>query len=178
MTMKRESHAKITEMNDCGWYHTVVQHTINITIAVLAEKTKSTIQHEHMGRVRSIDHMAQKKKKIHCPYTVKSGDLQLLAYKSYSLSWRKRPENMFPFQREIQVFTAAIFWSPRRMLLHPILDLCLLNCFLWIYRFKMLTLKLIVSHIQSKDWFVTIDLKDAYFHIEILPSLPILCSSF
>ena len=33
----------------------------------------------------------------------------------------------------------------------------------------MLTLKMIVSQIQLEDWFVTIDLKDAYFHIEILP---------
>lgn len=32
----------------------------------------------------------------------------------------------------------------------------------------MLKLKLIVSQIQSMNWFVTIDLKDAYFHIEIL----------
>ncbi len=34
----------------------------------------------------------------------------------------------------------------------------------------MLTLKQVVSQIKSKDWFVTIDLKDAYFHISILPS--------
>ncbi|KAJ7999274.1 hypothetical protein DPEC_G00213730 [Dallia pectoralis] len=33
----------------------------------------------------------------------------------------------------------------------------------------MLTLKQIVSQIRSEDWFVTIDLKDAYFHISILP---------
>ncbi len=32
-------------------------------------------------------------------------------------------------------------------------------------KFKMLTLKQVVSQIRSKDWFVTIDLKDAYFHI-------------
>lgn len=32
----------------------------------------------------------------------------------------------------------------------------------------MLTLKLIVSQIQFEDWFVTTDLNDAYFHIEIL----------
>lgn len=31
------------------------------------------------------------------------------------------------------------------------------------YRFKMLMDKLIMSQIKSKDWFVTIDLKDAYF---------------
>ena len=33
----------------------------------------------------------------------------------------------------------------------------------------MLTLKQIVSQIQSEDWFVTIDLKDAYFHVSIHP---------
>lgn len=33
----------------------------------------------------------------------------------------------------------------------------------------MLVLKLIVSPVQSKDWFVTVDQKDTYFHISILP---------
>ncbi len=33
-----------------------------------------------------------------------------------------------------------------------------------------LTVKQVVSQIRSEDWFVTIDLKDAYFHISILPS--------
>ncbi len=32
------------------------------------------------------------------------------------------------------------------------------------------TLKQVVSQIRSEDWFVTIDLKDAYFHISILPT--------
>jgi len=33
----------------------------------------------------------------------------------------------------------------------------------------MLTVKQIESQIRSKDWFVTIDLKDAYSHISMLP---------
>ncbi|KAI2668277.1 Transposon Ty3-G Gag-Pol polyprotein [Labeo rohita] len=33
----------------------------------------------------------------------------------------------------------------------------------------MLTIKQVVSQIRSEDWFVTIDLKDAYFHVSILP---------
>ncbi len=53
--------------------------------------------------------------------------------------------------------------------LRPILDLRGLNRYLRSYKFKMLTIKMIVSQIQSGDWFVTIDLKDAYFHVEILP---------
>ncbi len=36
-------------------------------------------------------------------------------------------------------------------------------------KFKMLTIKQVVSQIRSEDWFMTIDLKDTYFHISILP---------
>ncbi len=32
----------------------------------------------------------------------------------------------------------------------------------------MLTMKTIMSQVQGGDWFVTIDLKDAYFHIQIV----------
>ncbi len=73
--------------------------------------------------------------------------------------------------------------------LHPILDLRCLNRALRVSKFKMLTVKSILSQIQPRDWFVTIDLKDAYFHIQIVKrrrkfpkvcfrgqSLPILCS--
>ncbi len=34
--------------------------------------------------------------------------------------------------------------------------------------FKMLTLKTIMSQIRAGDWFVTINLKDAYFHIQVI----------
>ncbi len=54
--------------------------------------------------------------------------------------------------------------------LRPILDLHQLNRSVSRLKFKMLTLKQVMSQIKSKDWFVTIDLKDAYFHISILPS--------
>ncbi|KAK3543012.1 hypothetical protein QTP70_008698 [Hemibagrus guttatus] len=53
--------------------------------------------------------------------------------------------------------------------LHPVLDLRALNSALRKFRFKMLTTKLIASQIRSEDWFVTIDLKDAYFHLGIRP---------
>ncbi len=36
-------------------------------------------------------------------------------------------------------------------------------------KFKMHSIKQVVSQIRSEDWFVTIDLKDAYFQISILP---------
>ncbi|XP_073721072.1 uncharacterized protein [Misgurnus anguillicaudatus] len=53
--------------------------------------------------------------------------------------------------------------------LRPILDLRALNKAVKALKFKMLTVKTVVAQIQHYDWFVTIDLKDAYFHIEILP---------
>ncbi len=37
-------------------------------------------------------------------------------------------------------------------------------------KFRMLTVKQVVSQIRSEDWFVTIDLKDTYFHVSILSS--------
>ncbi len=48
--------------------------------------------------------------------------------------------------------------------LRPILDLRVLNRALHKLPFKMLT-----HRIQPQDWFAAIDLKDAYFHVSILP---------
>ncbi|KAL0183805.1 hypothetical protein M9458_019501, partial [Cirrhinus mrigala] len=53
--------------------------------------------------------------------------------------------------------------------LRPIIDLRRLNRSVMKLKFKMLTIKQVVSQIRSEDWFVTIDLKDAYFHVSILP---------
>jgi hypothetical protein len=35
--------------------------------------------------------------------------------------------------------------------------------------FKMLTHRRLIKCIQPQDWFAAIDLKDAYFHVSILP---------
>ncbi len=51
-----------------------------------------------------------------------------------------------------------------------ILDLRLLNHSVMRLKFKMLTVKQVLSQSRSEDWFVTIDLKDTYFHVSILPS--------
>ena len=53
--------------------------------------------------------------------------------------------------------------------LRPILDLRHLNRALMRRRFRMITLKQILSQIRSGDWFFSLDLKDAYFHIQIAP---------
>ncbi len=54
--------------------------------------------------------------------------------------------------------------------LRPILDLRRLNFSLYKGKFKMLTIKAIMSQIHDGDWFVTIDLKDACFHIQVIQS--------
>ncbi len=65
-----------------------------------------------------------------------------------------------------QGFFSRYFLIPKRDGgLRPILDLRCLNLSLYKGKFKMLTLKTII---QGGDWFVTIDLKDAYFHIQVI----------
>ncbi|KAL0146880.1 hypothetical protein M9458_057819 [Cirrhinus mrigala] len=53
--------------------------------------------------------------------------------------------------------------------LSPILDLRVLNRALLKLPFKMLTLKHMLTCVRTQDWFVATDLKDAYFHVSILP---------
>ncbi len=67
-----------------------------------------------------------------------------------------------------QGFFSRYFLVPKRDGgLRPILDLRRLNFSLYKGKFKMLTMKTIMSQVQGGDWFVTIDLKDAYFHIQV-----------
>ncbi len=66
-------------------------------------------------------------------------------------------------------FFSRYFLVPKRDGgLRPILDLRRFNFSLYKGKFKMLTMKTIMSQVQGGDWFVTIDLKDAYFHIQVV----------
>ncbi len=51
----------------------------------------------------------------------------------------------------------------------PILDFGPINRALGKRPFRMLTLKQILAQIHPGDWFASVDLKDAYFHIQIAP---------
>ncbi|XP_035277790.1 uncharacterized protein LOC118229687, partial [Anguilla anguilla] len=53
--------------------------------------------------------------------------------------------------------------------LRPILDLRVLNKHLRQYNFKMLTYCTLLRSIRQNDWFTSIDLKDAFFHVGIYP---------
>ena len=51
--------------------------------------------------------------------------------------------------------------------LRPILDLRHLNSFLKVLPFKMLTTSQILHTVEEGEWFTSLDLKDAYFHVPI-----------
>ncbi|KAL0168850.1 hypothetical protein M9458_037072, partial [Cirrhinus mrigala] len=53
--------------------------------------------------------------------------------------------------------------------IRPILDLRPLNRALAKRSFKMITVKQILAHIQPGDHLIAVDLKDAYFHIQVAP---------
>ncbi len=67
--------------------------------------------------------------------------------------------------RETGLYSRYFIVQKKDGVLCPILDLRVLNDSVMQFKFKMLTLKQIMPQIRSKDWFVTIDLKDAFFRI-------------
>ncbi len=67
-------------------------------------------------------------------------------------------------------FYSGYFVIPKRDGgLRPILDLRPINRALGKRPFRMLTLKQILAQIRPGEWFASVDLKDAYFHIQIAP---------
>ncbi len=74
-----------------------------------------------------------------------------------------------PHERESGFYSRYFIVPKKDGGLRPIIDLRQLNHSVSQLKFKMLTLRQVVSQIRSEDWFVTIDLKDAYFHVSILP---------
>ncbi len=74
-----------------------------------------------------------------------------------------------PHERESGFYSRYFIVPKKDGGLRPIIDLRQLNHSVSQLKFKMLTLRQVVSQIRSEDWFVTIDLKDAYFHVSIRP---------
>ncbi|KAK2917261.1 hypothetical protein Q8A73_004007 [Channa argus] len=69
---------------------------------------------------------------------------------------------------ETRVFTLANFLVPKKSgEMRPILDLSLLNQFMVVRRFHMLTTASVLRSMVLGDWMSSVDLRDAYFHISI-----------
>ncbi len=75
-----------------------------------------------------------------------------------------------PLDRESEFYSLYFIVPKKDGELRPILDLWLLNRSVMRLKFKMLTVEQVVSQNRSEDWFVMIDLKNAYFHVSIIPS--------
>lgn len=58
----------------------------------------------------------------------------------------------------------------------PILDLRIQNLCITRKTFHMLTIRRLLE-LQTGDWFITIDMKDAYFHVEVALKVPAFCLS-
>lgn len=73
-----------------------------------------------------------------------------------------------PKTLENQGFYSTVFIVPKRQGgLRPILNLKPLNQYVVPNHFKMETLRSILKSLKKGDWAVTLDLKDAYFHIPV-----------
>ncbi len=70
-----------------------------------------------------------------------------------------------PLERESVFYRRYFIVLKKDEGFRPILDLLQLNRSVMPLNFKMLTIKQVICQIRSKDWFVKIDIKDAYFHI-------------
>lgn len=68
-------------------------------------------------------------------------------------------------------FYSPYFLKPKKMglSLRPTLDLQVLNKHLQKYTFRILTHKMLCRSICPSNWFISIDVADAYFHISIQP---------
>ncbi|KAI2644245.1 Transposon Ty3-I Gag-Pol polyprotein [Labeo rohita] len=74
-----------------------------------------------------------------------------------------------PHDRESRFYSRYFTVPKKDGGLRPIIDFRHLNRSVMKLKFKMLTVKQVMSQIRSEDWFVTIDLKDALFHVSVLP---------
>ena len=74
-----------------------------------------------------------------------------------------------PEGEETQGFYSRYFLVPKKTGgVRPILDLSLFNKSIMERRFHMLTIKQVLECVHQGDWFTSIDLKDAYFHVSIV----------
>ncbi len=106
----------------------------------------------------------------HCRTRVGPEQALVLEQEVNTLLRKDAIEVVPPLDRESGFYSRYFIVPKKDGGLCPILDLQLLNRSVMCLKFKMLTVKQVVSQIRSEDWFVMIDLKDAYFHISILPS--------
>ncbi len=101
--------------------------------------------------------------------TVRSENAQVLHADLMNLLEKGAIEIVPPAQSE-SGFCSRYFLVPKKDGgLRPILDLRFLSYALMKRSFRMITLKQTLPQICPGDWFMSLDLKDAYFHIQVAP---------
>ncbi len=100
---------------------------------------------------------------------VRSEDTQVLCTEVMNLLEKRAKEIVPPAQSESGFYSCYFLVPKKDGGLRPILDLRLLNYALMKRSFRMITLKPILSQICPEDWFMSLDLKDTYFLIQVDP---------
>ena len=75
-----------------------------------------------------------------------------------------------PPGEENEGFYSRYFLTPKKSGgFRPILDLSQFNRCVMVRPFHMLTTKHVLECVRHQEWFTSVDLKDAYFHIQVIP---------
>ncbi len=101
--------------------------------------------------------------------SVQSENAHVLRLEVMTLLEKGAIERVPPAQSESGFYSRYFLVPKKDGVLRPILDLRCLNHALMRRLFRMITLKQILSQIRTGDWFFSLDLKDAHFHIQITP---------
>ncbi|KAL0168644.1 hypothetical protein M9458_036866, partial [Cirrhinus mrigala] len=101
--------------------------------------------------------------------SVQGKDAGVLHTKVRNLLAKGAVETFPPAQSESGFYSHYFLVPKKDGGLRPILNLRCLNRTLMRRPFRMLTLKQILSQVCPGDWFCSLDLKDAYFHVQIAP---------
>ncbi len=101
--------------------------------------------------------------------SVQNKEAHVLRSEVMNLLAKRTVETVPPAQSESGFYTHYFLVPKKDGGLRPILDLRHLNHALMKRSFRMTTLKQILSQIRTGDWLFSLDLKDAYFHIQIAP---------
>ncbi len=101
--------------------------------------------------------------------TVRERNASVLREEIHNLLAKRAVEAVSLTDRESGFYSRYFLVPKKDGGLRPILNLRPLNRALSKPSFKMITLRQILSHIRPGDWFISVDLKDAYFHIQVAP---------
>ena len=107
--------------------------------------------------------------RVHMTIVRDPAQAQILAEEILALLQKDAISRVAP-DEQLAGFYSTYFLVPKKDGgIRPILDLRRLNAFIKVLPFKMLTTAQILESVERGEWFTTVDLKDAYFHVPICP---------